>query len=90
MHWFQEWMRKAHRDLDYVYDFLGMKMKEGKLQEIDDFLYVVMDVVGGVSTDVLIAILTATLPVKDKCSTRRYLYRKVEEKLGSEILQGLS
>jgi hypothetical protein len=65
--------------LDLLYDKIDAKLKAGQLGEIDMFLQKLN--VAILSLDLLLGILTASLPARYKLPPRGVFYKKVEEVL---------
>jgi hypothetical protein len=66
--------------LDVIYDAIDELMKEGRFREIDDELNR-LDLAEH-STDMLLGVLTATLPGKNRLPSRAKLFAAVERELG--------
>jgi len=65
--------------LDLIYDQVDALLRSGDFAQVD----VVLDKVdvGSVSPDLLLGLLTATLPARTRLASRRAFFRRVEEKL---------
>ncbi len=80
--------------LDRIYDTVDGLMRTGRLVELDSEVNGVD--VRGSSTDVLLAYLTATLPVRSSLPSRGQFFARVQEELrrrgedDPEILRGLA
>src|ERR1700742_2348282 len=75
--------------LDELYDFIDEEFKDGYFKLIDDLLsWIDTD---SYSINILIGLLSATLPAKTKLPNRKAFYDRVESTLGkrNELESGL-
>lgn len=70
---------QADAALDLLYDSIDELLKTGKFNEVDEILSQ-MDV-SEYSADILLGVLTATLPARDELKSRPQFFREVEQSL---------
>jgi hypothetical protein len=82
---------KGHTDaaLDLIYDSVDELMRKGEFPQLDSMLSKVEP--ASLSADILLGILTATLPARSRLAARRDLFRKAESvlKARSDWQEGL-
>lgn len=67
------------QDLDRIYDWADLLMSAGRLADLDAAISGAK--ISDLSTDNLLGLLTATLPVRSKLPSRKQLYEEVERVL---------